>query len=40
VALMTLSAHDKPVMSVAFNPGGSMLATASGDNTVKLWAIG
>jgi len=39
-ALMTLSAHDKPVMSVAFNPGGSMLATASGDNTVKLWAIG
>lgn len=38
-ALMTLAAHEKPVMSLAFNPAGTMLASGSGDNTVRLWAV-
>jgi WD40 repeat protein len=38
-AILEIRAHDKPVLSVAFHPGGTMLASASGDNTVKLWAV-
>lgn len=29
--------HQGPVYSVSFSPDGKMLATASGDHTVKLW---
>lgn len=32
-----LSGHDKPVIGVVFSPDGTMIATASFDNTVKLW---
>jgi len=39
-ALMTLEGHWKPIMSLAFNPTGSLLASGSGDNTVRLWGIG
>jgi len=39
-ALARIDIHQKPVMSVAFNPAGTLLTTASGDNTVRLWGIG
>ena len=29
--------HDLPVNSIAFNPDGSLLASGSGDNVVRLW---
>lgn len=38
-ALITLEAHEKPVMSLTFNPPGTLLATGSGDNMVRLWAV-
>lgn len=38
-ALQTLSGHDKPVLSLAFNADGTFLASGSGDNTVKLWGL-
>ncbi|WP_414583447.1 NACHT and WD repeat domain-containing protein, partial [Scytonema sp. PCC 10023] len=33
----TLGGHAKAVNGVSFSPDGKMLATASADNTVKLW---
>jgi len=38
-ALIALKGHEKPVMSLTFNPAGTLLATGSGDNSVRLWAI-
>ena len=35
--LRTLQGHQGAVMSVAFDPQGSALASGSGDRTVKLW---
>ncbi len=32
-----ISAHDKPILSVRFNPDEKLLATASSDGTVRLW---
>jgi WD40 repeat protein len=34
-----LSGHQKPILSLDFNPNGTMLASGSGDNHVKLWAV-
>lgn len=39
-AVATLRGHEKPVLSLAFNPAGTLLASASGDNTVRLWQVG
>ena len=33
----SLEEHQYSVLSVAFSPDGKTLATASGDNTIKLW---
>jgi WD40 repeat protein len=33
----TLEGHSRPVRSVAFHPTAPLLATGSGDMTVRLW---
>jgi WD40 repeat protein len=35
----TLTGHDDKVYSVAFHPGGRILASGSTDGTVKLWDV-
>jgi GTPase SAR1 family protein len=35
--LRTLEGHQGRIYSVAFHPGGHILATGSDDNTIKLW---
>lgn len=38
-AIKNLSIHEKPVLAVAFNASGTLVATGGGDNTVHLWAV-
>ncbi|MCL4862909.1 MAG: AAA family ATPase [Caldilineaceae bacterium] len=35
--LATLRGHDHQVLSLAFSPAGSLLASGSGDSTIRLW---
>ena len=34
-----MEGHNESVSSVAFNPNGTLLASGSNDNTIKLWNL-
>jgi WD40 repeat protein len=38
-ARLTLAGHNDAVYGIAFHPNGKLLASASGDRTVKLWDL-
>lgn len=38
-AVATLEDHQSPVLTIGFNGSGTLLASGSGDNSVKLWSV-
>jgi len=38
-ATTKLKGHTKPIKDIDFHPSGKIVATASGDNTVRLWDV-
>ncbi len=37
--MVRLEGHTRPVVALAFHPGGGLLASGSGDNTIRLWGV-
>ena len=37
--ILVLIGHDDNILDLAFSPDGSMLASRSGDDTVRIWAL-
>lgn len=38
-AIVSLENHGKPILTLAFSPDGSLLASGSGDNRVLIWKV-
>ncbi|MEH2226107.1 nSTAND1 domain-containing NTPase [Nostoc sp.] len=39
IEVNTLEGHSRPVNSIAYSPNGKQLASASADNTIKIWDV-
>jgi WD40 repeat protein len=37
--LHSIDAHDKPILTLAFHPAGTLLVSGGGDNVIRLWGV-